>query len=88
MVRKIKRIFIFSTALIIPTISLPYTTINNSLRRDVSSEELTKRKSITDLLLDDWGDNQESDKIVQNHFPVDPQNSLVRLYYLCCHWHR
>ncbi len=31
MVRKIKRIFIFSTALIIPTISLPYTTINNSL---------------------------------------------------------
>lgn len=47
---------------------LLFITINNSLRRDVSSEELTKRKSITDLLLDDWGDNQESDKEILDLF--------------------
>ncbi len=34
---------------------------NFGLRRDVSKEDLGKRKSITDLLLE-WGDNQESDK--------------------------
>lgn len=47
---------------------LLFITVNNSLRRDVSSEELTKRKSITDLLIDDWGDNQESDKEILDLF--------------------
>lgn len=32
------------------------------LRRDVGEEAAEKRKSITDLLLNDFGDNQESDK--------------------------
>lgn len=32
------------------------------LRRDVGEEAAEKRKSITDLLLNDYGDNQESDK--------------------------
>ncbi|WPL41245.1 hypothetical protein [Malacoplasma iowae] len=31
MVRKIKKVFLFSTTLIIPTISLPYTVFNNNL---------------------------------------------------------
>ena len=39
---------------------LLFVTANNGLRRDVSEEETSKRKSITDLLLD-WGDNQDSD---------------------------
>jgi len=41
---------------------LLFITAQNGLRRDVSIEEIGKRKSITDLLLSDWGDNQESDK--------------------------
>ncbi|WP_294630172.1 site-specific DNA-methyltransferase [uncultured Bacteroides sp.] len=41
---------------------LLFITANYGLRRDVSEEETTKRKSITDLLLADYGDNQESDK--------------------------
>ena len=41
---------------------LLFITAQNGLRRDVSTEEIGKRKSITDLLLSDWGDNQESDK--------------------------
>ena len=39
---------------------LLFITSNFGLRRDVSEEEIGKRKSITDLLLD-WGDNQDSD---------------------------
>ncbi|MDR3653255.1 MAG: site-specific DNA-methyltransferase [Paludibacter sp.] len=41
---------------------LLFITAQNGLRRDVAIEEIGKRKSITDLLLSDWGDNQESDK--------------------------
>ena len=39
---------------------LLFITKQNGLRRYVSEEEKGKRKSITDLLLNDWGDNQES----------------------------
>ncbi|MDY2584328.1 site-specific DNA-methyltransferase [Helicobacter sp.] len=42
--------------------SLLFITTNYGLRRDVSEEEKQGRKSITDLLLKDWGDNQESEK--------------------------
>lgn len=41
---------------------LLFITAQKGLRRDVSKEEVGKRKSITDLLLSEWGDNQESDK--------------------------
>ena len=41
---------------------LLYITKNFLLRRDVGEEAAEKRKSITDLLLNDYGDNQESDK--------------------------
>lgn len=41
---------------------LLYITKNYLLRRDVGEEAAEKRKSITDLLLNDYGDNQESDK--------------------------
>ncbi len=41
--------------------NLLFITSNLGLRRDVGPEELGKRKSITDLLIKDWGDNQESD---------------------------
>lgn len=41
---------------------LLYITKNFHLRRDVGEEAAEKRKSITDLLLNDYGDNQESDK--------------------------
>ena len=41
---------------------LLFITSQKGLRRDVSKEEIGKRKSITDLLLSNWGDNQESDK--------------------------
>ena len=41
---------------------LLYITKNYLLRRDVGEEAAEKRKSITDLLLNDFGDNQESDK--------------------------
>lgn len=41
---------------------LLFITAQKGLRRDVSLEEMGKRKSITDLLLNEWGDNQESDK--------------------------
>ncbi|MFI3174678.1 MAG: site-specific DNA-methyltransferase [Bacillota bacterium] len=41
---------------------LLFITQNLGLRRYVSEEEKTKRKSITDLLLAEYGDNQESDK--------------------------
>ena len=41
---------------------LRYITKNFLLRRDVGEEAAEKRKSITYLLLNDFGDNQESDK--------------------------
>lgn len=41
---------------------LLYITKNFLLRRDVGEEAAEKRMSITDLLLNDFGDNQESDK--------------------------
>ena len=41
---------------------LLFITANHGLRRDVSEEEKNNRKSITDLLLSEYGDNQESDK--------------------------
>lgn len=41
---------------------LLFITAHKGLRRDLSKGEMGKRKSITDLLLGDWGDNQESDK--------------------------
>lgn len=40
---------------------LLFITANKGLRRDVSEEEKNKRKSITDLLLNEYGDNQDSD---------------------------
>ncbi|QFG53542.1 site-specific DNA-methyltransferase [Chryseobacterium sp.] len=46
---------------------LLFITINNGLRRDVSEEEIGKKKSITDLLLD-WGDNQDSDNEMKEIF--------------------
>ena len=41
--------------------NLLFITENSGLRRDVSEEERQKRKSITDLLLSEYGDNQDSD---------------------------
>lgn len=41
---------------------LLFITANYGLRRDVSEEEKSNRKSITDLLLSEYGDNQGSDK--------------------------
>ncbi|MFI3241196.1 MAG: site-specific DNA-methyltransferase [Alphaproteobacteria bacterium] len=41
--------------------NLLFITENKGLRRDVSEEEKLKRKSITDLLLSEYGDSQESD---------------------------
>ena len=41
---------------------LLFITANTGLRRDVSEEETQNRKAITDLLLSEYGDNQESDK--------------------------
>lgn len=45
-----------------------FITTTYGLRRDLTPEEKEKRKSITDLLLD-WGDNQESDKELNELFP-------------------
>jgi len=47
--------------------NLLFITANKGLRRDVSKDEIGKRKSITDLLLD-WGDNQDSDIELQKLF--------------------
>ncbi|MCD8386338.1 MAG: site-specific DNA-methyltransferase, partial [Bacteroidales bacterium] len=49
---------------------LLFITAQKGLRRDVSNEELGSRKSITDLLLSDWGDNQESDREFLSLFPA------------------
>jgi len=40
---------------------LLFITANSGLRRDVSDEETNNRKAITDLLLSEYGDNQDSD---------------------------
>ena len=40
---------------------LLFITANSGLRRDVSEEETNNRKAITDLLLSEYGDNQNSD---------------------------
>ena len=45
-----------------------FITSNKGLRRDLLQEEKEKRKSITDLIID-WGDNQESDKEMNELFP-------------------
>ena len=47
---------------------LLFITANKGLRRDVSQDEIGKRKSITDLLLSEWGDNQESESEQINLF--------------------
>ncbi len=47
--------------------NLLFITVNNGLRRDVSAEEMGKRKSITDLIID-WGDNQDSDNEIKAIF--------------------
>ena len=49
---------------------LLFITANYGLRRDVSAEESEKRKSITDLLLAEYGDNQESDNEFKELFEV------------------
>jgi adenine-specific DNA-methyltransferase len=48
-----------------------FITKNYGLRRDLLPQELEKRKSITDLLLN-WGDNQDSDKELRNLFEKKP----------------
>ena len=48
---------------------LLFITANKGLRRDVTEEEKSKRKSITDLLLSEYGDNQDSDKEFLDLFP-------------------
>jgi adenine-specific DNA-methyltransferase len=47
---------------------LLFITSNKGLRRDVSEDESNKRKSITDLILSEWGDNQESAKEIKELF--------------------
>lgn len=49
---------------------LLFITANYGLRRDVSAEESEQRKSITDLLLAEYGDNQESDNEFKELFEV------------------
>lgn len=44
-----------------------FITVNYGLRRDLLEEELQKRKSIVDLLID-WGDNQDSDNEMKQIF--------------------
>lgn len=46
---------------------LLFITKNYGLRRDTSIDEKSKAKSITDLLLD-WGDNQDSEKEIEDIF--------------------
>lgn len=49
--------------------NLLFITVQKGLRRDVSEEEIGSKKSITDLLLSEWGDNQESDSEFLEIFP-------------------
>jgi DNA modification methylase len=69
---------------------LLFITSKYGLRRDVSEAEKGKRKSITDLLLAEWGDNQESDKeqneLFENNFfdyakPVSLIKNLIKSNY-------
>jgi DNA modification methylase len=48
--------------------NLLFITNNKGLRRDVAEEESNKRKSITDLILTEWGDNQDSAKEIKDLF--------------------
>lgn len=66
---------------------LLFITSNLGLRRDVSDEEKNKQKAITDLLLSEYGDNQESDKEQRELFgnkyfdyskPVDLIKNLIK----------
>ncbi len=70
--------------------NLLFITSQLGLRRDVSEEEMQKRKSITDLLLEDWGDNQESDKefldLFENKYfdytkPLNLLSNLIKCNY-------
>lgn len=47
--------------------NLLFITATKGLRRDVSEEEMGKRKSIVDLITD-WGDNQDSDTEMRDMF--------------------
>ena len=49
---------------------LLFITANTGLRRDVSEEETNNKKAITDLLLSEYGDNQDSDKEFLELFDV------------------
>ena len=70
---------------------LLFITTNKSLRRNVSEEEKEKRKSITDLLLEGWGDNQDSEKEITDIFndkdlfeypkPVNLVKNLIKSYF-------
>ena len=66
---------------------LLFITSNLGLRRDVSEIEKSKQKAITDLLLSEYGDNQESDKEQRDLFgnkffdyskPVDLIKNLIK----------
>lgn len=66
---------------------LLFITSNLGLRRDVSDEEKNKQKAITDFLLSEYGDNQESDKEQRELFgnkyfdyskPVDLIKNLIK----------
>lgn len=61
---------------------LLFITATKGLRRDVSEEEMGKRKSIVDLL-QDWGDNQDSDTEMRDLFgkPVFSYTKPSKLIY-------
>lgn len=69
---------------------LLFITINKGLRRDVDSDEIGKRKSVTDLLLD-WGDNQDSDNEMKelfsdkNFFDYTKPTKLISSLLKCVH---
>ena len=67
---------------------LLFITANKGLRRDVSDIEKGKRKSITDLLLSEYGDNQESDNefkdlFKEKYFDYTKPISLVYNFVKC-----
>ena len=67
---------------------LLFITANKGLRRDVSEIEKGKRKSITDLLLSEYGDNQESDNefkdlFKEKYFDYTKPISLVYNFVKC-----
>lgn len=63
---------------------LLFITSNYGLRRDVTEEEKSRRKSITDLLTVGWGDNQDSDIELReifghtNYFDYTKPTRLIR----------